>query len=282
MVVGNQIKRVSLSYVIYALIGALLGALALTREIFVLYPFLLFPSSFYWIGYSFLRSFRLLFVSSVLMILIISPWIIRNHQILPNSPPFISKGISGGSLFIGTLLAGKNEWSTDYVKDLPQKAFELTSFDPPFVAEAFKKRDDVILRKVAIDSIVSHPFKVARNWLTRCVDMWVGTRSDLISFKMPRHGFSWFILKASLSLSNILLLLGSTISIVFFVFFQKARWAILLASLPIYNFLICLPFYNIETRYSHPALPILFLFFVLLMCKLVLERSWKSCRIGPC
>jgi len=78
LVVGNQIKRVYLSYVIFALIGALLGVLTLIREIFLLYPFLLFPSLLYWTGYSFLRSLRLLFVSSVLMLLIISPWIIRD------------------------------------------------------------------------------------------------------------------------------------------------------------------------------------------------------------
>jgi len=276
LVVGNQIKRVYLSYVIFALIGALLGALTLIREIFLLYPFLLFPSLLYWTGYSFLRSLRLLFVSSVLMLLIISPWIIRNYQILPNSPPFISKGISGGSLFVGTWLASKNEWSTDYAKELPQKAFELTRVDPSFVAEAFKKRDDVSLRKFAIEAIINHPFKVTRNWLTRSVDMWVGTRSDLTLFKLSPSGISLFVLKAFLGLSDILLLIGSTVSIASFVFFRKSRWAILLASLPIYNFFIYLPFYSIETRYSHPSLPVLFLFFILILLKFSFNNPFQT------
>ena len=276
LLVGNHIKHVFFNYILYALIGALLGVIALTREIFILYPFLLFPTLCYWKGYHFLRSLRLLFVTFILMLLTISPWIVRNYQILPNSPPFISKGISGGSLFTGTWLSGKNEWTNRYNRELPRKAFELTSFDPTFVAAAHKKGDDETLRKVAIDAIVNHPYKVAMNWLTRCVDMWVGTRSDLITLKIPRHTFPWLLLKTSLFLFNFIILIGSFISIVFYVFFQKSRWALLLASLPIYNFFIYLPFYNIETRYSHPALPVLFLFFVLMTRRLLLQRAWKT------
>ena len=270
----------SLSYYFSVMIGLLLGALALTREIFILFPFFLFPSLFYFSGFSISRSARLLLVSTFFMLLTITPWLVRNSKLLPESPPFISRGISGAGLFYGTWIAGKVDWSTDYKFNLPEKAlhsFQLSTIDKLRIAKVVKSADDEALGSIAKSIILRHPFRVFRNWLSRSVDMWIGTRSDLVRLKFTTNSYYWFALKITLWSTNFLLVVGSVISASYFLFFTSTRWALLLASIPVYNFLIYLPFYNIETRYSHPSLPFLFFFLALIICRLPI-LSFKSER----
>ena len=92
--------------------------------------------------------------------------------------------------------------------------------------------------------------------------MWLGTRSDLIVFKAAAGSIQWYFIKSSMYLLNFLILVLGLLFVFSSLSSIKSSFLVL-SSLPIYNALIYLPFLNIETRYSHPSLPILILFSVL-------------------
>lgn len=266
---GTLRNRLFNLFILPVLIGFVLALTSLTREVYALYPTLLFPATAILMPFQMRFKIRSLAISTAVFVLIILPWICRNYLLLPG-PPFISKGIMGMSLYYGTWVeGGGSKWSQEWLQGqgLPPDAFRLTSFSPKFVQKAASTRNDTDLKRIAIDSILRHPMQVFLTWLRRVPSMWLGTRSDLAELTLPRGSTYWILLKSVLYIANFIVVVGG---IAFFMSpYRSFSPAILvLATLPVYNLLIYLPFLNIETRYSHPSLPILMLFSSLVFCSL--------------
>ena len=261
---GGRISRILVLYILPVVLGLLLGLIALTREVYALFPFLLFPALAFHLLLRPLLKVRVLLISALVMILAIAPWLHRNYLLSPGAP-FISKGIMGLSLYYGTWVeGGASHWSQKWLKgvDLPTAAFNLSSFDKQYVQDAVVSRNDSDLKRIAIDSIINHPLKVVSNWLRRAPSMWLGTRSELIDLKVEAGSTDWYMIKISMYLLNLSIL---TLGLLFAFFSLSSITSsfLVLASLPVYNALIYLPFLNIEPRYSHPSLPVVILFAVL-------------------
>ena len=267
---SGHASRILSLYILPTILGLLLGLVSLTREVYAVYPFLLFPPLAYHLSWRSLLKLRSLLLAATVMLFTLFPWIHRNY-ILSSEGPFISKGVMGLSLYYGTWVeGGGTNWQQKWLHgvDLPPAAFSLTSFDNQYVQRAVDSRSDSQLKQIAIDSIFRHPLTVFKNWLRRFPSMWVGTRSDLILLIPVVGSPLWTIIKSSLYLLNLAILLPGLIYIL-----SKLKELdsslLVLASLPLFNFLIYLPFLNIETRYSHPSVPVFMLFAILFYSAIV-------------
>lgn len=163
------------------------------------------------------------------------------------------RGTAGQLLWVGT-------WERDgawHEQGYPSYAFRSDA-ERSFVLEARKRMDDGALRTLAIDRIKADPAGVFVTWVKRYPKLWLGTRSDLIFMKAPRFTPVWYALKAIFFVLNAVTLLIAAIGILICL---RRRSGLLFLALPvIYIAGIHIPFHNVETRYSLPALPFLYVF----------------------
>jgi hypothetical protein len=235
----------------YLLAGALLGCAALTRDIYMLFPFTIILAGFYLkICWRYLLIFFLSFA------LIVAPWVYRNSQ-MPGGGLFLSKGILWINLWTGTWEQNA-DWTrmpNAYVP--PPEALVTTGAEISslVVFDALKKQDEEFFKKITIKYASEHPIKVINAWVFRYPLLWFGTRSDLNTSYLTTGSLAWYILKIIFYLINAgLICLG----ILGFLTNLRSRHISFVISFPlIYNSLIYIPLHNVETRYSLPVMPIL-------------------------
>jgi hypothetical protein len=158
-------------------------------------------------------------------------------------------GRFGLNLWIGTwerngdwYLAGLSE------PDFPSYAFQLPS-ERETVERAWLKEDATFTR-LALSRMETHPLSTAKAWIERYPRLWIGTRTDALPMRLPRHSFAWWMAKSAFLMLNMLTLaLG---------FWGLSKERGLFAIPVLYIALIYVPFHNCEARYSLPALPFLY------------------------
>lgn len=213
--------------------GLLLGLSILCRDTLLLLP--LFAALF-----GFFLHQRRTWVMALVAYLLVAPWIaVTGH---------LSEGRLGQNLWAGTWERNA-DW---YSAGLQHPQFPAYAFRSP-QEERFVRshwNDDKGLQRMAIDHMKSDPLGTVRAWVVRYPRLWIGTRSDEISFRFAKGTAIWYILK--------LLFVALDLSIIAF-----GLWGFrfnLFAVPVLYAAAIYIPFHGSETRYTLFALPFLILF----------------------
>jgi 4-amino-4-deoxy-L-arabinose transferase-like glycosyltransferase len=250
-------------------VGAAAALAALTRDVFIMVPLAV-------TGLLCLRAFRggrrrrvarLREAALVLATaaLVIAPWTARNAVSLGKFVPVASGGIEYG-LWIGSWEASP-EWINFGITNYPDAAFPTPEHRARFEAlggELYDERARALMREMAQLNWRADPVRTAARCLTRARFMWLGTRSELFSYRVAalqeRGSLPWKLMKASQwGLNAVVVGLG-------FVFFavwsrrlgfraRALRWAGL-APLVV-TAAAYLPVHSVESRYSQPVLPLL-------------------------
>ena len=229
-------------------IGIALGALALTRETYLLLPLVLLPTL--WLVFR--CPIRSLAIVLAAFLITITPWVVRNAA-LENGGPFLSKGTLGVNLWIGT-------WERDgawTIGGMPRYAFASKGERREFARHS-KPVDDDYFSSLAIERIKAEPAHVAATWIRRIPAMWIGTRTELNKSRLARGSLGWAIMKSLFWAANALLLIAAMIGMAITIF--RKREYLLFAAPVGYVVAIYLPFHSAETRYSVAAVPFLILF----------------------
>lgn len=243
----------------WLLSGILLGAAALTRDIYLLLPFLfLFIALFTKIN----KKSLLIFLTGFL--LVVSPWAIRN-SLEKEGGFFVSDGgILWLNLFIGTYMTSSQDdfmpiYNPSYV---PREIFEKHNLDmtEEEVKEKFLKAEEnqEFFREKTLKYMKENPVDLVFTWIKRAPKMWVGTRTDLVNWTIERETSLWYSIKAFFYIMNLIFLSFSLLG--FYACLHSQRHLLFLITPIIYNALIYIPFYNIETRFSQPIYPLLLIF----------------------
>ena len=243
----------------WLLSGILLGAAALTRNIFILLPFL-----FLLIALFTKTNKKSLLVFLTGFLLVISPWVIRN-SLEKEGGFFVSSGeIFWLTLFAGTYMTSHKDdimptYNPNYV---PRVIFEKHNLD--MTEEEFKekflnpKENQEFFREKTLKYMKENPVDLIFTWIKRAPQMWLGTRTDLVNWTIERETSLWYSIKAFFYLMNLMFLSFSLLG--FYACLQNHRYSLFLITPIIYNALIYIPFYNIETRFSQPIYPLLLIF----------------------
>ena len=145
-------------------------------------------------------------------------------------------------------------WKTYTLEDWPSYATRSPE-EHDRLMRAWRTRDDKPFRDTVISLYQTQPTRIVSAWVHRYPWLWIGTRSDLTQFALPRHSLVWTVFKGSLSLLNFAVLalglVGAVVSVL-----KRSRAALLVVPI-VYIGLIYIPFHNTETRYSLPAVPFL-------------------------
>ena len=243
----------------WLLSGILLGAAALTRNIYLLLPFL-----FLFIALFTKTNKKSLLVFLTGFLLVISPWVIRN-SLEEEGGFFISDGeIFWLNLFVGTYMTSYKEdvmpiYNPSYV---PRVIFEKHNLDmtEEEVKEKFlkSKENQEFFREKTLKYMKENPFDLIFTWIKRAPHMWLGTRTDLVNWTIERETSLWYSIKAFFYLMNLMFLSFSLLGL--YACLKSHRYSLFLITPIIYNALIYIPFYNIETRFSQPIYPLLLIF----------------------
>jgi len=243
----------------WLLSGILLGAAALTRNIFILLPFL-----FLLIALFTKTNKKSLLVFLTSFLLVISPWAIRN-SLEKDGGFFVSDGeVFWLTLFAGTYMTSHKDdvmpiYNPNYV---PRVIFEKHNLD--ITEEEFKekflnpKENQGFFREKTLKYMKENPVDLIFTWIKRAPQMWLGTRTDLVNWTIERETSLWYSFKTFFYLMNLMFLSFSLLG--FYACFQNHRYSLFLITPIIYNALIYIPFYNIETRFSQPIYPLLLIF----------------------
>ena len=239
----------------YLFSGVVVGATVLTRDVYILLPFI-----FIFFGFISKIPTKYLLIYLLGFAIIVTPWVMRNVNLDNNGGAYVSKGIMWSNIWSGTWIRDHNDVISK--DNIPKKA--LSTFDPSLSDEEFlaiwKDRGnyEVFFKDTTINYILNNPLQVLDAWVSRYHLLWMGTRSDLFNFNWERYSVGWYTIKLILYLINTIIVLTSIIG---FYFAIKSKNKILLLFTPvIYSALIYVPFYNIETRYTQPIYPILMIF----------------------
>jgi 4-amino-4-deoxy-L-arabinose transferase-like glycosyltransferase len=250
----------------YILAGISLGLLCLTKDIFVLMPFIL---AFLFFILNDARK-KTLFINSTLLIIFflitIFPWVIRNN-VISDKLLIISDGRLGYSLWIGT-------WAEDgkftikknnsNIPNYPEKAFRNEE-EKKFILEGFTNGIETIdkdFTKIAIERIKGDPINVLKTYIIRFPKLWLGTRTDPFSFNnnlLERGAKPWFVVKSFFYLINLIIVSSGLLGMV--ILLKKDFKKYFLITIPIlYTSAIYLPLNSFENRYTQPLM-LLMLFF---------------------
>jgi len=247
--------------------GCLLGGVALSRDIYLLFPVFLLVA-----GFCVKISWRHLAIFLFGFALLVAPWVYRNSQ-MPSGGLFLSKGILWTNIWVG-VWERNADWTrmpNPYV--LPAEAFVTVdaAVSPAIVIDAFNNGDEEFFRKVTINYVLSHPLKVIYTWAMRYPLLWFGTRSDLNTSYLIGGRLPWYFMKVVFYLINALLVVFAALGM--FVAMRTRKLPLLLCLPVIYNALIYIPFHNVETRYSLPVMPILSIYFSFFL--LYVLNKWR-------
>ena len=243
----------------WLLSGILLGAAALTRNIYLLLPFL-----FLFIALFTKTNKKSLLVFLTGFLLVISPWVIRN-SLEKEGGFFISSGdIFWSNLFVGTYMTSIKEdampeYNPSYV---PRVIFEKHNLDvtEEEMLEKFLNAEEnqEFFREKTLKYMKENPVGLIFTWIKRAPQMWLGTRTDLVNWTIERETSLWYSIKTFFYLMNLMFLSFSLLG--FYACLKSYRYSLFLITPIIYNALIYIPFYNIETRFSQPIYPLLLIF----------------------
>lgn len=256
----------------YVVSGILLGAAILCRDVYMLLPLL-----FLILGVLKKINRRSLTAYVLCCLLMIGPWAFRNSQ-LTGGGVFLSKGIFWQNIWFGTWM---QDWSNDRKPmvnnpgELPDNARRTyPNISPIIILDAIKNEDQEFFKKNTIHLIQKNPIKVISTWIKRYPLLWLGTRSDLNTTYLEARSAAWYFMKVMFYLYNLMLIVlaipGLAIAL-------RIRSELSLLCIPIfYNGIIYIPFYNIETRYTLPVMPLLIIFGVYFVLYLFDKRRIMS------
>lgn len=249
-------------------VGLLLGASACVRDVYLLLPFA-FAIAILWS--TAFATWKTLFFALGVFMLSISPWMVRNASI-DDGGFFMSKGIAGMSLYVGTWQRN-NYWESQWLtgKNMPNQAFEAND-DRSAIEAAMRVRDDDFLMETAINRIKGRPIEIAAIWIGRAQSMWLGTRSDLLNIKLQTGSNSWIFFKSALWGINTMILIFGILGLIQYGI--RKNPLLIFSGVILYVYSIYLPFLNIETRYSMPALVWLYLFAILFVDGFI--ATWRN------
>ena len=239
----------------YVLPGIILGLLTLTKDTYLLLPFFIAIFMVF-------KKTNIKFIALFLIAYscVIAPWMVRNATLPSENFIGISQGIFWTNLWAGTWLRDdtslSSALSTGFIE---QDQFELFAEK---IKPINRHNEQDFFREHAINNLVNKPLQVLDNWLYRIPKMWIGTRTDLFQMRFEKRSFSWYVSKifffgtnfAIISLFLVVLVIG---------IIRKERAAYLSLIFIFYILLIYMPFYNLETRYSQPALSVMLLYLAL-------------------
>jgi hypothetical protein len=247
--------------------GVFLGLLVLNRDIYLVLPVFLVAASLWVHRKNMLRRMKKLMPLLVCFGVTVLPWTVRNYLQF-NQLILVSKGLMGFNLWVGTW-EQNGEWITE-PRNFPEYAFRepnqrrdveqwlrqpAIQFDPQFKA-------------LTVQNYRENPLSILVTCLKRHYKLWLGSRSDLVTFKptlLPKGGTPWVALKASLW--------GWCIAVFMFGFAgfgwrhrksQRGRLVSFYCLVPLaMTSVTYFPFHNIETRYSYPVFQLLLVGMVL-------------------
>lgn len=235
----------------YFIAGLLFAFSSLVRDVYVLLPICFI---FYFLFYR-REPMRFSVFLLIGFLLGVGPWILRN-SIQDEGGLFISKGSSGYNLWVGTW-ERDSQWTIN--QKFPDYAFSSDE-ERNSVRYSASDNDDKYMRQLALARLTSDPIGVVFVWIKRAPQLWVGTRSDLVTLSYDRYSIKWYLIKYVLFGLNLFILISAAIGI--FMAVKKRDELVIIAIPLIYTILIYLPFHSTETRYSQPMYPIIFIFMV--------------------
>jgi 4-amino-4-deoxy-L-arabinose transferase-like glycosyltransferase len=249
----------------YILSGISLGLLCLTKDVFILLPFVIV----FFLYFLNDHDVKFFFIKSLLLILFflatILPWIVRNN-LISDKFILISDGRLGYSLWIGTW-AEDGKWTIKNDNgniNFPEKAFRNKD-EKYFITQNFKKGIDKIdddFKRIAIERIKSDPVGILKTYITRFPNLWLGTRTDIFLFNndlIKKNGKVWFFLKVFFYIINFILVITGFFGII--ILLKENFKKYFLITIPIfYTSIVYMPLNSFENRYTQPVL-LLMLFF---------------------
>ena len=207
----------------------------------------------------------------------IGPWAFRNSQ-LTGGGVFLSQGIFWQSIWAGTWM---QDWANDRKPmidnpgELPANAIRAyPNISPIIILDALKNEDQEFFKKSTIQLIQTNPIKVITTWIKRYPLLWLGTRSDLNTVYLQPRSTAWYLLKSMFYILNLIII---ALAIAGLFLALRSRNELSLLCIPIlYNGIIYIPFYNIETRYTLPVMPLLIILSVYFVVSLVDKKLAMS------
>ena len=145
---------------------------------------------------------------------------------------------------------------------VPRVIFEKHNLD--VTEEEFKekflkaKENQEFFREKTLKYMKENPVDLIFTWIKRAPHMWLGTRTDLVNWTIERETSLWYSIKTFFYLMNLMFLSFSLLGL--YACLKSHRYSLFLITPIIYNALIYIPFYNIETRFSQPIYPLLLIF----------------------
>lgn len=231
--------------------GLCVGLAILTNDVFLLLPLFALPFGM-WLGKG--RQFVAMAVAAYVLV---APW--AGYNLAANDRFAVSQGRMGFNLWVGTW-ERNGDWVANGIRpeSLPEYAFR----SPAEKAELLHRTDDAAFKRVAIDRIRADPSGTVATWASRYWRLWIGTRTDHAQLRLETGSAGWKAFKSAAWGLNLLLLAAGIFSL---------RRRPIFAIPVLYVALIYVPFHNVETRYSLPALALM-----LVPLGLELERRFLS------
>lgn len=246
--------------------GVSFGLCILTRDVYLPFPLAIGALCFTFSACRFgaQRALPAAFVLAAL--LTVAPWTIRNFVVFERVVP-VSKGLLGMNLWFGTW-ERDGEWVSLRGPDLrvyPPEAYRHQEdrdrvsaiLDLPIEVQ------DRAFLALATDRIRNMPLQTFATYLARAPNMWLGTRTELFSFRplalTPGRPL-WYAMKLSLYAFNLGVLLCAVVGIA--ILLRRERSEIWFVMPVLLTVCVYFPVHNSETRYTQPVYPLLLLFAV--------------------
>jgi len=233
---------------LYAISGALLAIATLCRSTMILFPFFLLIAV--WIVYG--SNFRAIVHFSIvliMMIVLITPWTIRNYYRFDSLLPVATGG--GQTLWVGTYVAWEGKYQGADTEPLRSMREEYSPIE-------LDKR----LFKEGLNNIKDNPITYFVMSIRKFPRYWVTSHSSVFGIDKPnswylreRQYFPLFVKFCLLSLHTLLLILGFIGALL-----VRRQWKSFIIPLLLicyftgHIFLVTIP------RYHVPALPYVFIF----------------------
>jgi hypothetical protein len=226
------------------LAGMFFGAAALTRDTLYLMSVVLVLAT--------VRTplFKPALVAAAFAFLTVLPWQVGHGT------GKISDGRGGFALWIGTW-ERNGDWQLPGIANAawPSNAFRSAD-ERQRIEQAIAQRNEAPLTQVALDRIRSEPTAVLKTWALRYPRLWIGTRTDSLQLRFERGSVAWYAIKLAFFVLNLAIL---ALALIGAWRLRREPIARLMAVPVAYLGLVLIPFHNVETRYSLPALiPLLF------------------------
>lgn len=249
--------------------GGALGALALTRDTYLLLPMMVVGLAVVYAlwrpgGASILRH---AIVALLVAGAVIAPWTARNYALTGRIIP-VSEGRLGLALWMGGWATDDNFTLRDTAggRVWPPEAFhsedERRRLSAPIADTPAGMRElDRAYREAFFARFRAEPLQVVGRWIRRAPQLWTGTRTEIFDFRpdwAPRGSVLWFSAKGVTLALNSAMLLAATAGLILA---WRRRSALIWLAVPlVYTALVHLPLHSFENRFSQPVFMFLFPF----------------------